>query len=234
MKAINYITLSLLASPFQSNAQQMPIAKPNILWIVSEDNSAYYTLIILSGDSGLGVGCHGLLGKQNIYDEDGIHVPFIISGNLVHEHGRVIDAFCYIHDIYPTILDLVGIPIPNSVTGKSMMPVITLQKKQTRDYTYHAYLQFQRAYRKGDLKLIEYVKAPDSNKERGEFEAGSRVTQLFNFKKDPWETTNLSFYPDYQDSLKTMQNEMKEKAIELGDNKVNAGINYDFWDYYQQ
>ena len=47
MKAINYITLSLLASPLLSFAQQKPVAKPNILWIVSEDNSANF------------VGCYG-------------------------------------------------------------------------------------------------------------------------------------------------------------------------------
>lgn len=47
MKAINYVTLTLLASPFQSFAQQKPVAKPNILWIVSEDNSAGF------------IGCYG-------------------------------------------------------------------------------------------------------------------------------------------------------------------------------
>ncbi len=39
MKAINLVTISLVASSFQSVAEQ----KPNILWIVSEDNSAYFT-----------------------------------------------------------------------------------------------------------------------------------------------------------------------------------------------
>ncbi len=43
MKSINYVALSLLATSFQGCAQQNPVAKPNILWIVSEDNSAYFT-----------------------------------------------------------------------------------------------------------------------------------------------------------------------------------------------
>ena len=43
MKSINYVALSLLATSFQGYAQQKPVAKPNILWIVSEDNSAYFT-----------------------------------------------------------------------------------------------------------------------------------------------------------------------------------------------
>ena len=50
------------------------------------------TIIVLAGDSGLAVGNHGLIGKQSVYDEDGIHVPFIISGNLVKEIGRRTNA----------------------------------------------------------------------------------------------------------------------------------------------
>ena len=87
------------------------------------------TLIILAGDSGLAVGNHGLIGKQNVYNEDGIHVPFIISGNLVKDKGRRIDALCYTHDIFPTIADLAHLPIPASVTGKSLVPVINHQAR---------------------------------------------------------------------------------------------------------
>ena len=174
------------------------------------------------------------MGKQNVYDEDGIHVPFILSGKLIPDHGRVIDAFCYIHDIFPTICDLAGIPIPASVSGKSMVPVIKADTMQVRDYTYHAYLQYQRAYRKGDFKLIEYVKTPDTDN-KGKIEIrGSRVTQLFNIKNDKWELNNLSFLPEYKDLISTMQIEMRQKAVKLGDNKKNAGINDDFWDYYDK
>lgn len=60
------------------------------------------TIIVFSGDSGLAVGCHGLMGKQSVYNEDGIHVPFVISGGAIKESGVRYDALCYIHDIYPT------------------------------------------------------------------------------------------------------------------------------------
>lgn len=191
------------------------------------------TLIVFAGDSGLAVGNHGLMGKQNIYDEDGVHVPFILSGGPIKQKGVRIDALSYIHDIYPTTCDFVGIKIPESVTGKSLLPVINGEKNQVRDYTYHAYMQFQRAYRKGEFKLIEYVRADESDKERGEYKSGSRVTQLFNVANDPWETQDLSFFPQYQETVAQMRKEMKEKSIELGDKKESIyGEKYDFWDYY--
>jgi len=192
------------------------------------------TLIVMAGDSGLAVGNHGLLGKQNIYDEDGVHGPLIISGGLVKKEnqGRRINALSYIHDIMPTTYELAGIPTPESVLGKSLVPVIEGEMEQIRDYSYHAYRQHQRAYRKGEFKLIEYVRAPDSNKDQGNFVAGSRVTQLFNIAKDPWETFNLADFPENQDMVSSMRIEMKAKAVELGDEVDGERTQVDFWEYW--
>lgn len=191
------------------------------------------TLIILAGDSGLAVGNHGLMGKQNIYDEDGIHVPLIFSGQLIKDKGRKIDALSYIHDIFPTICDLTHVEIPQSVNGKSLAPIITGEIDEVRESTYHAYKQFQRAYRKGDYKLIEYVRAPDNDWQRGNEIRGSRVTQLFNITKDPWETTDISFLPENKTLVQDMRMELIEKAKELGDyqNPIE-GETYHFWDYF--
>ncbi|MEM9986350.1 MAG: sulfatase-like hydrolase/transferase, partial [Bacteroidota bacterium] len=105
------------------------------------------TIVLLAGDSGLAVGNHGLMGKQNVYDEDGLHVPLIIAGGPIADKGRRIDAYGYIHDIFPTLCDLAGVAIPASVSGKSLAPVIRGEAEQVRDYTYHAYKQYERAYR---------------------------------------------------------------------------------------
>ncbi len=203
--------------------------------IQSLKNNGKYenTLIVFAGDSGLAVGNHGLMGKQNIYDEDGVHVPLILSGGVIKNKGERIEKFTYIHDIFPTICELAGVTIPSSVKGKSLVPLLQKQTLDHRKSTYHAYKQFQRAYREGDFKLIEYVRAKNYSKEKGEYFTGSRVTQLFNVKVDPWETQDLSFFPEYQVTVMQMQEAMKKRAIELGDKKENiAGEKYDFWEYY--
>ncbi len=192
------------------------------------------TIIVMAGDSGLAVGNHGLMGKQNIYDEDGVHIPFIISGGLVNKTnmGKRVDAFCYNFDIMPTLCEMANIEIPASVTGKSLVPVINDEAEEVRDYTYHAYRQHQRSLRKGEYKLIEYVRAPDKNRKQGDIITGSRVTQLFNISKDPWETFNLADFPEYQEIVAVMRSEMKEKAIELDDVADGHRTKVNFWDYY--
>jgi arylsulfatase A-like enzyme len=203
-----------------------------VIATLKESGQYENTLIVFAGDSGLAVGNHGLLGKQNIYDEDGVHIPFVLSGGFIKDKGRTSEAFCYNYDIFPTICDLVGIAKPESVTGKSLLPVINKESETMRSFTYHAYRQHQRAYRKGDFKLIEYVRTKDSSKNDGEFESGSRVTQLFNFKKDPWETLNLAVFPEYKALLAEMNDGLKKTAKELGDSKENTEQDYDFWDAY--
>ncbi|NRB47260.1 MAG: sulfatase-like hydrolase/transferase [Saprospiraceae bacterium] len=191
------------------------------------------TLIVFAGDSGLAVGNHGLLGKQNIYDEDGVHVPFVLSGGVIEQKGVSVKGFSYIHDIFPTVCEWVGVPAPSSVRGQSLVPLIKGEESGSRSFTYHAYRHHQRAYRKGNLKLIEYVRADDFNKRKGAFVAGSRVTQLFDVESDPWETTDLSFQPAYQDRLAQLRQEMRQVANQLGDSKDNTGEKFDFWDFYQ-
>ncbi|ANQ52409.1 sulfatase-like hydrolase/transferase [Flammeovirga sp. MY04] len=203
-----------------------------VIEVLKETGRYENTIIVLAGDSGLAVGNHGLMGKQNIYDEDGIHVPFIISGGKIDAPKRL-DALCYIHDIFPTICDLAGIDTPKSATGISLAKVINGEKTQIRDYTYHAYRQHQRAYRVGDYKLIEYVSAPDYSNNKGEFRAGSRVTQLFKLSEDPWEVNNLAALDTYQPIVEKMRIEMMEKSKSLGDTKKNTGERYDFWENYQ-
>ena len=191
------------------------------------------TLIIFAGDRGLAVGCHGLLGKQSVYDEDGVHVPFIISGDPVKDKGRKIDALSYTHDIFPTICDLAGIPKPKSVTGTSLAPVIGRKSAHARDHTYHAYLQFQRAYREGDYKLIEYVRAKATEKNGETTTRGSRVSQLFNYTEDPWETMNLADFPEHKPRLDSMRQQMREAAQNAGDKPGRTGQSHDYWDYYK-
>ena len=80
------------------------------------------TIIVLAGDNGLAIGRHGLFGKQNMYDHS-VHVPLVMAGPGV-PRNQTRDAFCYLLDIYPTLCDLVDAPIPETVEGKSLQPVM--------------------------------------------------------------------------------------------------------------
>lgn len=133
------------------------------------------TILVFSSDHGLAIGSHGLFGKQNVY-EHSMKAPLIFSGPGI-PHGES-NAFAYLFDIFPTVVDLVGAKVPAGLDGISLAPVIHGQKNKVRDTIFLAYKSVQRAVRKGDWKLIRY---PQINK-----------TQLFHLSEDPYEMKNLA------------------------------------------
>ena len=140
------------------------------------------TLIVLAGDNGLAVGQHGLMGKQNCY-EHSVRVPLIFAGPGV-PRGRRSDAYAYLLDIFPTLCELTGTPVPASVEGRSLVAAMHDPGETVRDSLYFAYVSSQRAVKNRTHKLIEYA-ARDSR----------RQTQLFDLQNDPWETRNLFGQP---------------------------------------
>ena len=139
------------------------------------------TFIIFTGDNGLSLGDHGLLGKQNLYEMGGMHVPLVITGPGVR-HGTT-GAFMYLYDIFPTVCELTGTPIPPQVEGKSQVPVISGKAAKVREYMFNQYKDLQRSIRDERWKLIRY---PQIN-----------FTQLFDLDADPNELNNLALNPHY-------------------------------------
>jgi arylsulfatase A-like enzyme len=124
-------------------------------------------------------------------------------------------AYCYLLDIYPTLCDLLGIPIPDSVEGRSLAPVFWDAQTVVRDTLYCAYRGLQRCLRDDKLKLIEYVVD------------GQQTSQLFDVRTDPWEMRNLVDEPGQRDRVREMQRALLRRRTELDDNREP------FWEHYR-
>ena len=82
-----------------------------------------HTLIVVSGDHGP----PGFpRGKCNLYDF-GTHVPLVVRWQGA-KGGRVVDDLVSLTDLAPTFLDVAGVPIPGTMTGKSLRNVLRSEK----------------------------------------------------------------------------------------------------------
>jgi len=90
-----------------------------LLQTLQEQGEYERTIIIFSSDNGLAIGSHGLMGKQNLY-EDGMKVPLIMCGPGIAAGQS--DALVYLLDIYPTVCELVGAPAPQGSTARACRP----------------------------------------------------------------------------------------------------------------
>ena len=109
------------------------------------------TIFIVAGDNGLSLGEHGLLGKQNLYEFGGMHVPLIFAGPGISP-GET-QALAYLMDLYPTLCDLAGIPVPAGLDAMSLAPVIAGRQPKVRDCLFTAYKSCQRSIRDAQLEV---------------------------------------------------------------------------------
>lgn len=116
--------------------------------------------------------------------EGGLRVPLIVSGKNLPK-GQQKNAFSFVTDITPTILDIAGInqaTLPD-FTGKSTLPLILNKKEFVYEDSESVILEAagQVAVFKGDLKLVKTGKP-----------YGDDIWRLFNIKNDPGEISDIS------------------------------------------
>ena len=147
----------------------------------------------------------GLRGRKRETHEGGIRVPAIISwpqgfAAAGIKPGTLSAEPIIGNDIFPTLLELAGVPIPKEITldSQSILPILQGEAFQREKPLYwrNSYrwswvgdLTFEAAIREGDWKLV-------SDTLRTEFE-------LYNIVRDPRETTDLSaHYPEIFERMK--------------------------------
>ncbi|HWC90738.1 MAG TPA: sulfatase-like hydrolase/transferase, partial [Pirellulales bacterium] len=158
------------------------------------------TIIIYSADHGLGLGSHGLMGKQSLYDSH-MKPPLIFTGPGIRQGES--QALVYLMDIFPTVCDLVGAPTPDGLDGRSFAGVLRGDSTKARDELFLAYRDVQRAVRDERWKLIRY---PQVN-----------VTQLFDLQNDPDEMHNLAAEPSQAGRVEKMLADLRKEQQHYGD-----------------
>ncbi len=105
-----------------------------------------------------------------------MRVPMIIvpPKNMNVPAGRS-NAFASLLDLYPTLVDLCGIKVPDGLDGLSLKPVVTGTRKEVRDHIVTTLGRSTFCIRKGDAKLIRYYDGSE---------------EFYDLKSDPHEFNN--------------------------------------------
>lgn len=159
-----------------------------ILDYLDENDLAENTIVIYSADNGWYLGDLGMYDKRFMY-EPGLRVPLLARGPGI-KAGSTPEQFVANIDLAPTFLDLAGLPIPASMQGTSLAPLLRGETpEEWRKSVYYRYYHDPghhntRAHygvRTQTHKLIYYW-TKDSY-------------EMFDIVADPTEQHNL-LYPD--------------------------------------
>jgi lipoteichoic acid synthase len=146
------------------------------------------TLFIVFGDHGEAFGEHdGNFGHTQFLYEENVRVPWLIVAPELWQKSVRVSQVASLIDLAPTILDLLGLPIPGDYQGVSRLDAGERMALFYTDYSLPLV-----GLRDGCWKFTH--------------ELGSRRSQLFNLREDPGERLNLAqIHPEragaYRDRL---------------------------------
>ena len=162
-----------------------------VIGTLREEELLDNTIICFTSDHGDMLGNHSMWAKRLFY-ENSANIPLLLVGATGDErigHHQVDNRLVGWQDIMPTLLDLAGIDIPDTVEGISMVG------QRQRDWFYGEIDEGPRAtrmIRHGRYKLIYYS-------------AGNH-RQLFDLEADPRELVNLAASAAHADVLEQLTN----------------------------
>jgi len=132
-------------------------------------------VVVVTADHGEGLGERHWAHGWNLYNED-IRIPLLLYDAPAASYRNL--TFATQVDIAPTILDRLGLPIPASWEGQSLLaPTI---KQFSVHQTYFLPNRFAVLYRAGDA-LSKYIATPQYGQE-----------ELYDLRHDPGEVHNLA------------------------------------------
>lgn len=139
-----------------------------------------HSLIIYTTDHGEPFGEHGIVRKARRWPyEEQVRIPFILRHPEVG-HGKRTDALIQTCDMMPTILDFVGVEGPRGMHGQSLLPLVSGQAEQLREYAYSGWFNASWSIRNHDWSYILWLDIEEKTK-----------PELYNRREDLYEQHNL-------------------------------------------
>ncbi len=146
------------------------------------------TAVMLVSDHGEMLGDHCRWHKVVPY-EPSARIPFLLQApeRFGVGPGRVADRPVGLEDVMPTVLDLAGVPVPDSVEGRSVLPLARGEDAVWREYIHIEHSPVHQTLTDGREKYIWFT---DDGRER-----------LFRLADDPAECRDLAGVPAEAETL---------------------------------
>jgi arylsulfatase A-like enzyme len=150
------------------------------------DNSPYKdnTIIVLWSDHGYHMGEKNTFQKQSLWERSS-HVPMIVTGPRV-KPGQRCDRIVSLLDIYPTLVEMAGLPANSKNEGRSLVPLLD---DPAKEWPYPAITGWQENSFAVQTETHRYIRYGDGSEE------------LYDHRTDLNEWHNLADLPEH-DALK--------------------------------
>ena len=179
------------------------------------------TIVVLWGDHGWHLGDHNLWCKHSNFEE-ATHAPLLISAPGIKSNKT--KSFSEHVDVFPTLCDLAGVPIPVQLQGKSLKPVMENATASVKEYSMSQYPRSsidEESDRLGyaDANVMGYsirekqfrytIWMRNSFRSTMPFNPKSVIgDELYDYNADPLEKQNVVKDKKYSETAKRLKQEM--------------------------
>jgi iduronate 2-sulfatase len=142
------------------------------------------TAIVFTTEHGYHLGEHGFWQKANLHEEVA-RVPLIVSASGI-KPGRT-SSLVELVDLYPSWTDLLGLPLPKSLHGKSLSPILRNPDAKARETALSIHNRAGGGLRSAQWHYMNYT---------------GKGEELYDMVKDPDQYTNVVSDSKYAAILK--------------------------------
>jgi arylsulfatase A-like enzyme len=169
------------------------------------------TIVVLWGDHGWKLGEHGSWGKMTNFEMD-TRVPMIISAPGARAKGRQSDRLVEFVDIYPTLCELAGLPVPEELEGLSAAPLLDDPDRPWKTAVFSQYLRNGIWQCHDGRDYMGYTIRTDSYRYVEWYDWNTKAfaaRELYDHETDPSENVNIAGRPEDQTIVEELAARLK-------------------------
>lgn len=158
------------------------------------------TVVVYASDQGYFTGEHGYAEKRLMYEE-AMRMPLLMRWPSAVTGGQQIQPLVQNIDLAPTFLDMAGVPIPEAMQGRSVVPLLRGETPADwRQSVYYHYYDHMRhvvgrhaGVRNDRYKIIHFYT--------------DHTWEFYDLQQDPLEVNNVYGDAQYTEAIATMKAE---------------------------
>lgn len=195
------------------------------------------TVLVFTSDNGYLFGEHGR-GDKRVFYEESIRIPWIMHYPALRSKQKTVDEPVLNIDFLPSMLDLAGVPVPESIQGRSFIPLLAPKGRRPegwRDHWVYEYINEEEfphipthlAVVTPELKYVHFPEGP------GLFQRFDGEDMLFDLSSDPYEMENVIKDEKHVAAVQEMRMQLAAFVEEydfalypLDPEKINKRINF--------
>ena len=183
------------------------------------------TIVLFTSDHGCHFKTRNTEYKRSPH-ESSIHVPLIVAGPGFDKSLEVRELVSQV-DVTPTLLEACGAAVPQTMQGRSLLPLVQGRRDGWRDEVYIHMSEFMTGRILRTPRWTYAVAAPKRPGWRAVADADLYVEyMLYDNAADPWQHTNLAGRPDTAAVTRELRDRLLARIVEAGGRRPTIEPSY--------